>query len=80
VLLVTADDAIHAVTSRYYELPPLVHTDTPRTVYSRIISATLTPRIPLSHGQAVHLAALAVALVVAVDRAELVDVTSGREE
>lgn len=59
----------------YEELPPAVHTDDPRTLLSRILAGP-GPAL-LTYDRAVHQAALSLALVVAIERAETNDPLSG---
>lgn len=68
--------ALEDVKERYEVLPPVVHTDDPRTLLSRILAGN---NRELTYEHAVHQAALALALVVAVDRAEQNSITSGDE-
>lgn len=67
--------ALDDVRRRYEALPARVHTDDPRTVLARITSGTFAHTI--THDEAVQLAALGLALVVAVDRAEMMRVDTG---
>lgn len=73
-------DALDAVRQRYEQLPPVVHTDDPRTLYSRILAGNITAEYngPPSYEHAVHQAALSLALVVAIERAETNDPMSGQ--
>lgn len=66
--------ALLDVTSRYENLPPVVHTEGPREVLSRIDAGRDRE---MTYDQAVQQAALALVLAVAVDRAEMNTVTSG---
>lgn len=68
--------ALLDVTARYENLPPIVHVESPRDVLSRILAGTDRDlggcrSCTLTYDQAVQQAALALALVVAVDRAEM---------
>lgn len=62
--------AVNAARQRYWRLPAVAHTDDPRTAYSRIISATALTEPAIDYDAAVHLAALALNLIAAVDRAQ----------
>lgn len=67
-------NALYAVAKHYEALPPVVHTDDPRTLRSRVLAGE---RRPVSYERALHQAALWVALAVAIERAETNDFTSG---
>jgi hypothetical protein len=68
------NDALEAVRRTHAALPANVHGEDPRTLQSRILAGHM--RAP-SYDEALHLAALSVALVVAIDRAECMDITTG---
>lgn len=69
-------DALAAVQRRLGHLPARVHTDDPRTAFSRLY-AFVMDWDGLDYGDAVHATALAVALVAAIDRAENARVDTG---
>ena len=69
---------IKRVQDRYDALPVAVHTESPRGVLSRVAANAFWTRTP-TYERALNLAALAVALLVAIDRAETVDITSGQD-
>lgn len=67
------------IQDRYDSLPAAVHTEDPRTVLSRIAANAFWTKGRPPHERALTLAALGLALLVAVDRADTVDITSGNE-
>ena len=70
--------AVNTVRVAYWNLPERVHGDDPRTVFSRLLGACgNVSKRGTSHEDSVRLAALAVALVAAVERAEEASVTAG---
>jgi hypothetical protein len=75
---VSLSHTIQQVTDRYNALPAAVHTESPRGVLSRVAANAFWTRTP-SHERALTLAALAVVLLVAIDRSETLDITSGNE-
>lgn len=74
----TLEHTLTQVKDRYHRLPAAVHTEGPRGVLSRIAANAFWTRTPCSE-RALTLAALALVLIVAIDRAEIVDITSGEE-
>ena len=70
------EHTIPQVMGRLIALPPAVLTEDARTLMSRILASASAKGTP-SHDRALTLAALAVALVAAIEYAENLDITSG---
>lgn len=70
--------ALTLVEQRYHALPHAIHTESPRGVLSRIAANAFWTRQP-AHDRALTLAALAVVLLVAIDRVDTLDITAEDE-